>query len=138
VNGIAKTAVGFLAASVGIRIDVENHTIRLLLSFLLSLLSSVIVVFVSQFFAGAGFGVELVHDALYGNRSTRSSRCFCSRARSTPGSGIRDKGNLGLRDIVKHSTCVVRKRAIDALKVAPPGNGRGSILKVHRHECRPE
>jgi len=40
VNGIAKTAVGFLAASVGIRIDVENFTIRLLLSFLLSLLSS--------------------------------------------------------------------------------------------------
>jgi rod shape-determining protein MreD len=52
VNGIAKTAVGFLAASVGIRIDVENHTIRLLLSFLLSLLSSVIVVFVSHFLLG--------------------------------------------------------------------------------------
>ena len=31
VNGIAKTVVGFLAASVGVRIDVENHTIRLLL-----------------------------------------------------------------------------------------------------------
>jgi len=42
----------FLAASVGIRIDVENHTIRLLLSFLLSLLSSVIVVFVSHFLLG--------------------------------------------------------------------------------------
>ena len=29
VNGIAKTVVGFLAASVGMRIDVENQTIRL-------------------------------------------------------------------------------------------------------------
>ena len=40
VNGIAKTIAGFLAASIGVRIDVENHTIRLLLTFLLSLLSS--------------------------------------------------------------------------------------------------
>jgi len=42
VNGIAKTVVGFLAASVGVRIDVENFTIRLVLTFLLSLLSSAI------------------------------------------------------------------------------------------------
>jgi rod shape-determining protein MreD len=45
VNGVAKTVVGFLAASVGIRIDVENHTVRLLLNFALSLLSSVIYYF---------------------------------------------------------------------------------------------
>src|SRR5579863_4533990 len=52
VNGIAKTVVGFLAASVGVRIDVENFTIRLLLSFLLSLLSSILVAFVSRFLLG--------------------------------------------------------------------------------------
>jgi rod shape-determining protein MreD len=46
VNGIAKTVVGFLAASVGMRIDVENHTIRLILNFLLSLLSGALYVFV--------------------------------------------------------------------------------------------
>jgi rod shape-determining protein MreD len=46
VNGIAKTVVGFLAASVGIRIDVENFTIRLALCFLLSLLGSAVYVFV--------------------------------------------------------------------------------------------
>jgi len=46
VNGIAKTVVGFLAASVGIRIDVENLTIRLVLSFLLSLLGSAVYIFV--------------------------------------------------------------------------------------------
>jgi rod shape-determining protein MreD len=28
VNGIAKTVAGFLAASLGVRIDVENYTIR--------------------------------------------------------------------------------------------------------------
>jgi rod shape-determining protein MreD len=42
VNGIAKTVVGFIAASTGIRIDVENHAIRVLLNFALSLLSSTI------------------------------------------------------------------------------------------------
>lgn len=54
VNGIAKTAVGFLAASVGIRIDVENFTIRLLLNFLLSLLSSAIFLFVYRVLLGLG------------------------------------------------------------------------------------
>jgi rod shape-determining protein MreD len=52
INGIAKTVVGFLAASVGIRIDVENYTIRLLLNFLLSLLSSAIYLFVYRVLLG--------------------------------------------------------------------------------------
>jgi rod shape-determining protein MreD len=52
INGIAKTAVGFLAASVGVRIAVENQTIRLLLNFLLSLLSSAIVVFIYRILLG--------------------------------------------------------------------------------------
>jgi len=52
VNGIAKTIVGFLAASVGIRIDVENHTIRLALNFLLSLLASAICVFITRMLLG--------------------------------------------------------------------------------------
>ena len=44
-NGIAKTMVGYLAASVGIRIDVDNPSIRLLLTFLLSLTSSGVFLF---------------------------------------------------------------------------------------------
>jgi len=52
VNGVAKTVAGFLAASVGVRVDVENHTIRLVLNFLLSLLSSGLVVFVSRYMLG--------------------------------------------------------------------------------------
>ena len=52
IDGIAKTVVGFLAASVGIRIDVENITIRLLLNFLLSLLSSAIFLFVYRVLLG--------------------------------------------------------------------------------------
>ncbi len=52
VNGMAKTVVGFLAASVGVRIDVENHTIRLMLNFLLSLLASAIYLFVYRVLLG--------------------------------------------------------------------------------------
>jgi rod shape-determining protein MreD len=52
INGIAKTIAGFLAASVGVRIDVENHTIRLALNFLLSLLCSGIYLFVYRFLLG--------------------------------------------------------------------------------------
>ena len=51
-NGIAKTLAGFLAASVGIRIDVENHTIRLMLNFLLSLLSSAIYLLIYRLLLG--------------------------------------------------------------------------------------
>jgi rod shape-determining protein MreD len=52
VNGIAKTIAGFLAVSVGVRIDVENLTIRLMLSFTLSLLCSGIYVFIYRVLLG--------------------------------------------------------------------------------------
>ena len=54
-NGIAKTVVGFLAASMGVRIDVDNLAIRVVLNFLLSLLSSAIYIFVSRFLLGLDF-----------------------------------------------------------------------------------
>jgi rod shape-determining protein MreD len=52
INGIAKTVVGFLAASVGIRIEVDTYTVRLLLNFVLSLLASAIYLFVTRFLLG--------------------------------------------------------------------------------------
>ncbi len=52
VNGIAKTVVGFLAASVGVRIEVENHLVRLLLTFSLSMLSSTLYFFTYHFLLG--------------------------------------------------------------------------------------
>jgi hypothetical protein len=51
-----------MAASVGIRIDVENRIIRVGLIFLLSLLSSAICIFVNRFLLGlaleTNWGVE--------------------------------------------------------------------------------
>ena len=52
INGIAKTVAGYLAASVGVRIDVQNTAIRLALNFVLSLLCSGIVVFVHRVLLG--------------------------------------------------------------------------------------
>jgi rod shape-determining protein MreD len=52
INGMAKTIAGYLAASVGVRIDVQNSTIRLLLTFMLSLLCSAIVVFIHRVLLG--------------------------------------------------------------------------------------
>lgn len=52
INGISKTLVGFLAASVGVRIDVENVTIRVVLSFVLSLFSSATYLFVFRILLG--------------------------------------------------------------------------------------
>lgn len=52
INGVAKTVIGFLAASLGVRVAVENQTIRLTIIFLLSLLSSAVVVFIHRFLLG--------------------------------------------------------------------------------------
>ena len=64
INGIAKTVAGFLAASVGIRVDVENHTIRLLLNFVLSLLAGAICVFIYRILLGQKLDWNWFHELL--------------------------------------------------------------------------
>ena len=46
VNGIAKTVIGYIAASIGVQVDVEALTTRVLMNFLFSLLNSVLLFFV--------------------------------------------------------------------------------------------
>ena len=64
VNGIAKSIVGFLAASMGVRIDVENHLIRLILTFLLSLLSSAVCIFIYRVLLGLEYQWQWFTEAL--------------------------------------------------------------------------
>src|SRR5215469_4871851 len=52
INGIAKTLVGYLAASVGILVNVENYAIRLIMTFVLSLVGSATYFFVVRFLLG--------------------------------------------------------------------------------------
>ena len=49
INGIAKTVVGFLAASIGRRIEVENVTVRIIVTFVLSMVASAVYLFVARF-----------------------------------------------------------------------------------------
>jgi len=46
INGIAKTVAGYLAASVGIRIDAQNYLVRVLLNFALTLLCNALYLFI--------------------------------------------------------------------------------------------
>ncbi len=48
VNGIAKAVVGYLTASLGVRIDTENYLTRLLLCFVFALLHSVIFLVITS------------------------------------------------------------------------------------------
>jgi rod shape-determining protein MreD len=52
IHGIANTVCGFLAASIGIRIVVDNNIIRMMLNFVFTLLSSAIVVFIIRILLG--------------------------------------------------------------------------------------
>lgn len=54
INGIAKTLVGYLAATVGVLVNVENSAIRLFMTFLLSLVGSATYFFVVRFLLGLG------------------------------------------------------------------------------------
>ena len=46
INGVIKALVGYLAASIGMRIDVDNPGTRLMMMFFFSLLSSLLHVFI--------------------------------------------------------------------------------------------
>ena len=64
IHGIANTVCGFLAASVGIRIVVENNLIRMVMNFALTLLSSAIMVFVIRILLGLAWHSNWLDEAL--------------------------------------------------------------------------
>jgi len=64
VHGIANTVVGFLAASIGIRIVVENNVIRMVLNFAFTLLSSAIMLFVIQVMLGLGWQSNWIDEVI--------------------------------------------------------------------------
>lgn len=48
VNGMAKAVIGYIAASIGVQIDVENITTRVLMNFGFSLLNSVLLFLINR------------------------------------------------------------------------------------------
>jgi rod shape-determining protein MreD len=63
IHGIANCVCGFLVASLGIRIVVENNLIRMFLNFLASLLASAIVVFITRVLLGLGLDWNWLDEA---------------------------------------------------------------------------
>ncbi len=64
IHGIANTVCGFLAASVGIRIVVENNAIRMVMNFVLTLLSSAIMAFIIRVLLGLAWHSNWLDEVL--------------------------------------------------------------------------
>ncbi len=71
VNGMAKSVIGYIAASIGIQIDVENLTIRLLINFGFSILNSFLLFLINHRLLGfPGFHVLWVHEIIRASVNT--------------------------------------------------------------------
>ena len=66
VNGIAKAVVGYLAASIGVRIDTENHGARLLLGFLFTVVHSAIFLLITHRLLGLEVDWSWLHELIRG------------------------------------------------------------------------
>ena len=65
VNGMAKSVIGYAAASLGSRIDVENSTTRAVLTFGFSLLQSVLLYLIERRLLGIrSFHLLWLHELL--------------------------------------------------------------------------
>jgi rod shape-determining protein MreD len=71
VNGMAKSVIGYIAASIGIQVDVENLTTRLLINFCFSILNSFLLFLINHRLLGfPGFHVLWVHEIIRASVNT--------------------------------------------------------------------
>ena len=65
INGIAKTIIGYAAASIGLQIDVENITTRVLINFGFSIFNSVLLFLINRRLIGlADFQLSWTHELI--------------------------------------------------------------------------
>jgi rod shape-determining protein MreD len=65
VNGITKSVIGYAAASIGLKVDVENNVTRLLMSFGFCLLQSAMLFVIERFLLGHGeYRLQWVHELI--------------------------------------------------------------------------
>jgi rod shape-determining protein MreD len=62
--GISKTVVGYIAASLGVRVDTEHHGSRLLLTFSFTLVQTAILYLLEQHMLGQPFAWHWVHELI--------------------------------------------------------------------------
>ena len=86
VNGMAKAVIGYAAASLGSRIDVDNTGTRALLIFGFSLLQSALLYLIERRLLGIrGFQILVAARAASRRRQHRWSPCPSSCCSTTPG-----------------------------------------------------
>jgi rod shape-determining protein MreD len=65
VNGMAKTVIGYAASSIGVQVDVENLTTRVLMSFGFCLLESVLLFLINWKLLGVpGYKLQWLHEVI--------------------------------------------------------------------------
>lgn len=65
INGIAKSIIGYISASIGLQVDVENLTTRILINFGFSLLNSVLIYLINRRLLGiVDFHIMWLHELL--------------------------------------------------------------------------
>ncbi len=65
VNGMAKSVIGYIAASIGIQVDVENLTTRILINFIFFLLNSFLLFLINRRLLGlTSFHIQWVHELI--------------------------------------------------------------------------
>jgi rod shape-determining protein MreD len=65
VNGMAKTVIGYIAASIGIQVDVENLTSRILINFVFFLVNSFLLFLINRHLLGlVDFRILWVHELI--------------------------------------------------------------------------
>jgi rod shape-determining protein MreD len=63
INGMAKTIIGYAASSIGLQVDVDNITTRVLLNFVFSLLQSGLLFLIQRYLLGvAGYKLLWLHE----------------------------------------------------------------------------
>lgn len=71
VNGMAKSVIGYIAASIGIQVDVENLTTRLLINFVFSILNSFLLFLINHRLLGLpGFHIMWAHELIRASINT--------------------------------------------------------------------
>ncbi len=63
INGISKTIIGYVASSIGLQVDVDNLTTRVLMNFGFSLLQSGLLFLIQRYLLGvAGYKLLWLHE----------------------------------------------------------------------------
>ena len=63
IYGIAKTIIGYIASSIGLQVDVENITTRILMNFGFSILQSGLLFLIQHYLLGlANYKISWLHE----------------------------------------------------------------------------